>query len=287
MPKHRLIPFLILFCLRATSQLPETDLFMFSLKKQKAGDPVITRSVQITARPGYDNQPGFSADEQSVYYVSVREDKQSDVYCYSIKTGKTVQLSHSKESEYSPTLYPSANYLNVVTVESDSAQRIHFLNAGDGIFVKKLDFDSVGYFTFLNADTLVYYKLTEPHSLRYFYMHNGEDRYITSSPVRGFKAMNRHQLIYGVKDSSGVRFYTYDFLVHKSSPYAYYPSLSEDILWHPAFGLLKSEGADILKYDEVRNTWLTLFSLKAYGIKKITRFLIDSQCKTLIVVNNL
>ena len=69
--------------------------------------------------------------------------------------------------------------------------------------------------------------------------------------------------------------------------YASYPSINEDFIWHPELGLIKSEGSDLLKYNEQSKTWDVLFSFSNLGIKKITRFVFDSKNKQLAIVSNL
>ena len=281
----------ILICLVCTlfakSQLPETDVWLFKIEKDKHKQSVLKEPLNISNRAGYDNQPCFSADGKKIYYVSVREDKQADIYYYDLAKKKTVQLTKTKESEYSPVLSDDGRYITCVVVEKDSAQRIHYLNAELGFDEKKLDMDSVGYYTFLNTDTVVYYKLTEPHSLRYFVKSSNEDKWLGNSPVRGFKTINRHTLIYGLKDSLKVSFYTYDFILHRAFKYAEYPSLNEDAIWHPVLGLIKSEDAKLFRFDKTKNEWLLLYDLAALGIKKITRFTFDVKNNYLVVVNNL
>lgn len=270
----------------AQAQMPNTDVWLFSIETPKKIQ-TLTKPLNLTNREGYDNQPSFSADEKKIYYVSVREDNQADIYYYDLKTKKNIQFTKTAESEYSPTLVDHGKQIASVVVESDSAQRIHFINALNGTEESKFDFDSVGYFNFLNADTTVYYKLSEPHSLRYYVKNTGEDKWLANSPIRGFKTINRHTLIYGLKDSTKVTFYKYDFLLHKAIKYCEYPSLNEDIIWHETLGLLKSEDAQLLQFDEKTQEWKLLYDLSAFGIKKITRFTFDSKNKYLLVVNNL
>lgn len=269
------------------AQLPNTDLWLFKLETDKLKQSVLTNPMNITNREGYDNQPSFSADGKKIYYVSIREDKQADIYYYEPGSKKTTQLTKTKESEYSPVLSDNGSYITSVVVEKDSAQRIHFITAPLGTDEKKFEIDSVGYYTFLNSDTVVYYKLTEPHSLRFFVERSNEDKWLGNAPIRGFKAINRHTLIYGLKDSTKVTFYTYDFVLHKAQKYAEYPSLSEDVIWHPTLGLLKSEETRLLRFDESKNEWILLYDLASFGIKKITRFCFDPKNKYLVVVNNL
>jgi hypothetical protein len=66
-----------------------------------------------------------------------------------------------------------------------------------------------------------------------------------------------------------------------------YASINEDFIWHPKLGLIKSEGSDLMNYNEKTNTWDILFSFTNLGIKKITRFVFDSKTKQLAIVSNL
>ncbi len=283
--KYSILLCVLLSCF-LKAQLPDTDVWLFKLEKTKTdlkpGDP-----KNITKRTGYDNQPSFSNDSKKIYYVSIREDKQSDIYIYDIGSEKTVQLTKTKESEYSPVLTPDSKYLNSVVVEADSAQRIHFINSLTGISDKKFETDSVGYYTFLNADTVLYYKLTNPHSLRFYVKSTNEDKWLGNDPTRAFKTINRHTFIYGVKDSVKVSFYKYDFVFQKAEKYTEHPTTSEDAIWHEQHGLLKSEGNKILRFDEAKKEWLQLFDLSSFGIKKITRFNFDPKNKYLVIVDNL
>jgi len=265
-------------------QMPNTELWLFKIENSKQG-PLFSKPQNITNREGYDNQPSFSADGKKIFYVSVREDKQADIYIYDLKSEKTVQFTKTPISEYSPEETPDGKFLSSVVVEQDSAQRIHFIDQITGIHEKRSDFDSVGYCLFLNADTCIYYKLTQPHSLRY--NAGKEDKWLCITPTRGFKTVNRHVVIYGIKDSANVTFYKYDFLLHRGEIYAEYPSINEDIVWHPIWGLIKSETTKLLRFDREKKQWLLLADLSGSGIKKITRFNFDAANKYLVVVDNL
>lgn len=277
---------LLIYALPLSAQLPETDIHLFEIENKK-GNLSISGNYTITNRPGYDNQPSFSSNEKNILYVSIREDKQADLYTYEIRSKKSLQLTKTTESEYSPTFDPFTGKINCVVVEKDSAQRIHsydeIMGMESGVLFNE---DSVGYFNFLNKDTVLYYKLTAPHSLRLHSISKGTDIYIASNIIRGFKTINRHEFIFGIKDSAKVNFYRYDLLLKKAFPYCSYPSLAEDIIWHSTWGLLKSEQAKILRYDPKEMKWIDLFDLSSFGIKKITRFTFDSKNRKLLVVDN-
>lgn len=286
MKKNLNILFLLSCFLNFKGQVPNTDLWLFKIENKK-GVISFTKPVNVTNREGYDNQPAFSTDGKKIYYVSIREDKQSDIYYYDLKSKKNIQFTKTPISEYSPEETPDGKFISAVVVEQDSAQRIHFINKVSGIHEKRFEYDSVGYYHLLNNDTCIYYKLTEPHSLRNNSAQNKTDKWLGFSPTRTFKAINRYTLIYGLKDTSKVTFYKYNFLLRKAEKYADYPSTNEDICWNASFGLVKSEGNKLLRFDEQKNEWLLLADLSATGIKKITRFAFDSTNKYLVVVDNI
>lgn len=264
--------------------MPETDIWLFDLH-QENGQFLLKSGRNVTARKGYDNQPYFSADGRSFYYVQADSIGQTDVYKFKIGKNESLRITRTQESEYSP--QPLGRSINCVVVEKDSAQRIWSYDQSTG-GLQKLIFneDSVGYFAFLNTDTVLYYKLTEPHSLRARSLSTGADVFIAASVTRGFKALNRYSFLFGVKDSVNVSVYRYDTRIKKANIFAVGPGLSEDIVWHPQLGLLRSQDMLLFRYNEKLSKWEVLFDLSKYGLKKITRFAFDPRNKYLAIVDN-
>ena len=278
----------LFFSITLAAQLPETDIWLFKIEKTE-GKYSYTNPLNVTHRAGYDNQPTFSLDGKSILYVLIDSTKQADIYQYSISKKTSSNLTKSQVSEYSPTIIPSGLGFSSVVVEKDSAQRVWQFNM-DGTFktIVHEGTDSIGYHTWLNADTLLYYKLTEPHSLRVLDLKTNNDVWICNHPVRAFKKIrNSSRFIYAIKDSISTQFRIYNTAVRESSLYATYPSVNEDFIWHPELGLIKSEGSDLMNYNDKTNTWEVLFSFKNLGIVKITRFVFDNKTKQLALVSNL
>src|SRR5437868_14047504 len=142
-----------ILCFPLAAQLPETDVWLFQIKEEKSSAPRLEKPLNITSRPGYDNQPSFSADSKKIFYVTIGADKQADIFVYTVGNKKISQFTHSAESEYSPVQSGDRKFITTVLVEKDSTQRIHFINSQTAADEKKFDFDSVGYYTFLNQDT--------------------------------------------------------------------------------------------------------------------------------------
>ena len=278
----------LFFSITLAAQLPETDIWLFKIEKTE-GKYSYTNPLNVTHRAGYDNQPTFSLDGKSILYVLIDSTKQADIYQYSISKKTSSNLTKSQVSEYSPTIIPSGLGFSSVVVEKDSAQRVWQFNM-DGTFktIVHEGTDSIGYHTWLNADTLLYYKLTEPHSLRVLDLKTNKDVWICNHPVRAFKKIgNSSRFIYAIKDSISSQFRIYNPAIRESSLYATYPSVNEDFIWHPELGLIKSEGSDLMNYNDKTNTWEVLFSFKNMGIVKITRFVFDNKTKQLALVSNL
>lgn len=283
-------PFLYSLLLSSSllAQMPETDIWLFKVAK-KDNKWMCNTPVNLTNRAGYENQPSFSADEKSLFYVASTEPNQTDIMRYDFKSKASVAVTKSPVSEYSPVFIPSQKALSCVVVETDSSQRIWQYGA-DGVFQKIISeqTDSVGYYTWLSPDTLLYYKLTNPHSLHALQLSTGKDVWLCDNPCRSFRKINNEGgFIYGLKQPASVEFRMYDPMLKESRVYATYPSSGEDFIWHNEWGLLKAEGADILRYNETTHSWEALFSLGTFGIKKITRFVFDKANKQLIIVNTL
>jgi hypothetical protein len=268
------------------AQLPETDLWLFKIKTEK-DQFKLGEGKNITSRKGYDNQPFFSPDTKTILYVSIRGDNQADVYSYDISKDVSTQLTKTKVSEYSPNYTPDQKAISCVVVEPDSAQRLWLYHL-DGSVKKcyNVGIDSIGYYSWFSNDTLMYYKLTDPHSLRIQNNALGEDKWICDRPARAFKRISGDRFIYAIKDSALLQYRIYNTLLKKSELFAIHQSSSEDFNWHATLGLIKSEGAMILRYDEKTKSWTVLFDLSNTGIKKITRFSIDPKVKYLVVVDN-
>src|SRR5437868_2850144 len=118
-----IILFVALGVVEVSAQLPETDLWLFKITTEDK-KLVLGEGKNITSRKGYDNQPFFTPDGKQILYVSIREDKQADVYRYDLGKAQSFQLTKTKESEYSPNYTPDGKSISCVVVEADSTQRL-------------------------------------------------------------------------------------------------------------------------------------------------------------------
>jgi hypothetical protein len=107
--------------MNAGESIPDTDIFLVATVSGDGGftlgDP-----VNITSRPGYDNQPSFLPDGTALLYTVI-DDWQADTYRYVLGDGRSERVTASESSEYSPTPMPDGRSFSTVRGESprDSA----------------------------------------------------------------------------------------------------------------------------------------------------------------------
>ncbi|REK35795.1 MAG: hypothetical protein DWQ44_03020 [Bacteroidetes bacterium] len=185
------------------AQLPDTDIFIADLKKEN-GNWTISNTRNITERKGYDNQPSFLKSESKVLYVSVEDDKQSDVFAFDVESGKKEQITFTTESEYSPAMSPDGKHLSVVRVDADSSQWLYLLDRNNTVSAKKIsNSDSTGYYCWINDSSIATFVVGKPHRLQLLDLKNGRQIYIMQNPGRCMKlSPDKSQLYYVDKNDS-------------------------------------------------------------------------------------
>ncbi|HYG52138.1 MAG TPA: hypothetical protein VD905_14600 [Flavobacteriales bacterium] len=124
-----------------------TDIFLFTLKID-GNNLTESEPLNVTKRPGYDNQPFFSTNGKWIYY-SASYNGTNDVYAYDIEANKTLTITNTPAtSEFSPMETFDGNAVTCVFIEKDSTtQRIWKINLRDRkekLLTKHND--SIGYY---------------------------------------------------------------------------------------------------------------------------------------------
>lgn len=190
--KRLLIAILIVLPASSFAQM-NTDLYLFKVVGGNS-DFRLDYVRNLTERPGYDNQPCFSADGKKVYY-SARYKLTHDVYEYDLTTGKNKNVSRSPyTSEFSPMPTPDGSSITAVLIEEDSVTqrmwRIAKSNARAKVMHKKID--SIGYYWPLGDEKYAAFILGTNefnHSLRILNMNDGSETYVTDSVGRCIRTL--------------------------------------------------------------------------------------------------
>src|SRR5437870_6844623 len=145
---------------------PSTEIFVAELHKRD-GRLSVGQPVNITNREGYDNQPMFMPDGESVLYTSIREGTLPDIYRYVFRDKSTVQMTKTPEGEYSATPMPGGKFFSVIRVEADQTQRLwKFPFAGGAPSLVLADIKPAGYHAWIDENTLALFVLGRPATLQ-------------------------------------------------------------------------------------------------------------------------
>lgn len=141
---------------------PGTDIYIVPLMDEVPSGPL----RNLSDRPGYDNQPYFSADSSRLLFTSQRGE-QTEIFSVSLDADEHNQVTRTSNlSEYSPTLRPGTQAITVVRVEEDGTQRIWQFEAdGSEDTITEPDLQPVGYFDWFSENRFAAFVLGEPHFL--------------------------------------------------------------------------------------------------------------------------
>jgi dipeptidyl aminopeptidase/acylaminoacyl peptidase len=277
---------------------PDTEIFVVEMK-MSAGKLDFGTPSNATKHAGYDNQPGFMPDGQSFLFTSQRENDQTDIFRYDIKTGATTQLTRTPESEYSPTLMPGGKSFSVVRVEADKTQRLwKFPLAGGSVASLVVDnVKPVGYHLWLDERTLALFvlgdeKAKQPNTLRLVTLKKGEPTAIEVSTLhvnvgRSLQRVPRRDAFSFVHKTApddwlikiiDVRAHTTELLT-KTLPG------SEDLAWLPDGSILMAQDSKLFRFDPAReHAWQQVADFAPAGLRKITRIAVSPKSDRLALV---
>lgn len=262
----------------AQSGPPPTDIYLLTMKV--GGEQLkLTSAKNITHRDGYDNQPLFLPDGKRLLYTSIREDGQADIYRYDLHSGTTTRLTHTKESEYSPTPMPDGRHFSVVRVEADSTQRLwKFPFAGGEPALVVEDVQPVGYHAWGSADEVALYVLGNPNGLYIANIQTGKSERLIDSIGRSLHRIADRDAFSFVHKVSEKEWWIKEVTLrdHKITPLIQTLEGSEDYAWTPSGTLLMGNSSTLYKWHPAKDKdWVEAADLKEYGIKAITRLAVS------------
>lgn len=135
---------------------PGSEVLLFDINEDSTGQINLSSRVNVSNSPGYDSQPRFAKDGESIYYTHF-EKGQMDVFQYSLKNQSNQAYLTTSESEYSPTPMPENDGLSVVQVDAKGDQYLVLLNkalAKTEQAQRYSDLKQVGYFNWTQGGDL-------------------------------------------------------------------------------------------------------------------------------------
>ncbi|OJJ15688.1 hypothetical protein BKI52_38040 [marine bacterium AO1-C] len=286
--QYLLLALVCFLALEATAQ-PATQLYLAKIKVKSSGVKV-GKFKKISEFKGYNNQPHFAPNGKTVYYTANQGGKQTDIFAYEVKSGKTKRLINTKTSEYSPTTMPDGKHFSCIMVEPDGTQRLwKFPLAGGKPSLVLSSIKPVGYHAWVDNDALILFVLGDknnPNTLQLASAKNDEAKVIIERIGRCFGKIpgQGKTMSFVHKPQKG------DWVIKQLNiDTRYYADItstlkgSEDYAWTKNGGIIMGQGAKLFLWKEGQE-WKEIADLSNNGIKKITRLAINPKNNLLVIV---
>lgn len=275
----------------ASSPPPATDIYLADLRTSIQGRVTVGTPVNVTNRPGYDNQPAFLPDGRSILYTSVR-DSQAEIYRYDIEHRSSTAVTNTRESEYSPTPLPNTVGFSVIRVEADSTQRLWVFDL-DGTHAR-LVLDSikpVGYHAWGDNHTLVLFVLGSPPTLQIADAATPTARgdVLARDIGRSLQRIpNRPSVSFLQRDSvAGPSLQEVDVRTRRVTQLIKAPIGAEFFAWTPDGIALTASGSKLYSWDPRRGgggAWQEVADFAAAGLTNLTRLSVSPKGDRVAIV---
>lgn len=269
---------------------PATDIFLAPVSITSAdGRPVIGKPINVTNRPGYDNQPAFTPDSKGMLFTSIHEDGQSDIYRYDVGTKAITRVTSTPESEYSATIMPGGQRFSVIRVERDSAQRLwSFAMDGSGPQLLVPTVKPVGYHAWIDPDNLALFVLGNPNALVHYDLRSGHADTLTRNIGRSLApTIGGGGFSFTAHDSGAtgvVKLKTMSWPYQTIVDLVALPRGSEDIVWLARDLVLSSNGSKLVSWKPGTTEWQDAIDLAPSGLSRISRLAVSQDGKWLAIV---
>jgi len=260
---------------------PPPDVYIASITRER-GVPIVGVPMNITDRAGYDNQPAFADDDRGVFFTSVRDDAQADIYRYDLATKRISRVTTTApESEYSATPIDGGSAISVVRVERDSAQRLwRFPLDGVEPTVILERVRPVGYYAWADDQTLALFVLGSPNTLQLANTRTGNSDTITTNIGRSLHRIPGTHRISFVRKAAPTDWWieSLDPASRETTRLVRLPDGVEDYAWLPDGAILCGRDSKLLWWSgKPGGEWREIADLGTAGVKGITRLAMNAR----------
>jgi hypothetical protein len=281
---------------------PGTDIYLVTMSGGVASLKT-AKPAPISIAPGYDNQPNFSPDGNSILFSANRDGKQTDVFVFARGTGRVTQLTQTAENENSPTYLPAGapGAFSVVQSEFDRAgakpaapiQRLWRFNAdGKSPALILADVNPVGYHAWIDSDRLVLFVLGaqgKPATLQIASVKTGKAEIAAEGIGRSLHRIPGSMLASFVQREPSGEFWIkqIDIASKKIDPLVKTAegNSERDYAWMPdGKTILMSAGTKIMSWTRGGSGWTEVFDGAAHQLGAITRLAVSPKGDALAIV---
>jgi len=268
---------------------PATDIWLLPVTWPGDTAMAVGAPENVTHRPGYDNQPAFLPDNSGFLYSAIDGTGQADVFIYVLKPKKSVRLTITPESEYSPTPIPGDSAFSCVRVEADSVQRLWRFPLPEGEPTAILpDEKRVGYHLWAASNTLALFLLGEPNHLDLVQTESGHSWRIADNPGRSIHRIPTRNAISFVSMADPDTSWIMRVDMNARVPYKIIPTRPgrEDMIWIGPNEILMSDGNRLMSWTaRDKDVWTEVAAFDDPGLQNITRMALSPDRNWLAIVS--
>ena len=283
---------LMLLCATASSALAQgagTDVYLAPITRIR-DSVVIGKPINITHRPGYDNQPSFLPNSRGILYTVVGADAQADIWRYDIAERRTSRVTLTRESEYSAAVMPGARRMSVIRVEADSTQRLWSFDL-DGTNPQLLlsALKPVGYHAWLTPSRLATYVLGSPSTLHIIDSDGGHDEVRARDIGRALQRIpGRDAFSYTQRDSAKTLWIMTQMTSGESITMIVKAAADNEYhVWTPDGVLLSATNGMLVRWNRALDAttgWIPVADLSRAGVKNVSRLAVSPDGRWLAFV---
>lgn len=204
----------------------------------------------VTARPGYDNQPAFE-NETSMLFTRMMPDGQSDIARLDVETGQVELLASTPQSEYSPTPNPRGG-ISTVRVSLEGVQQLWEFDPATSEFEVLLPgIEGVGYHLWLSPQRLAMFIVTQPPELHVANLQTSEVMVMAENIGRSMQDLpgNPDEFAFVEPGQDDMRWIKrFNLASNQLTPIAPVLEESRDFVFDPQGGLYMASGKSLYQW---------------------------------------
>jgi len=266
--------------------LPTTDIWLVGIENGTPGNP-----VKISDGSGYNNQPHFSTDGLVIYYTREMPGDtatQTDIAAFEINASATSMLTHTAESEYSPTPVPGREALSVIQADLEQKQLLCSIDLLNGeIEALFPDVEPVGYHAWFSDTQVAIFILGESFTLQTAKLNNAGTQPVADNIGR---TLRKHPLsgevLFVNKNSDPWEIAA--FSPESGTVTSVVPLFpgSEDFTIDANGDYWTGNGSKLYKRAPGDGRWNLVADFKAYGVNQISRLAIHLKSGRIALVGS-
>jgi Tol biopolymer transport system component len=245
--------------------LPSTSILLADFDASRGA---ITAVTEITPHAGYNNQPAFSADGRTVYYVD-DVNGATDIVRYDRTSGARTRVTQTPEAEFSPTPMPDGRSLSAVRVARPTAsgeaytesQQLWRYDITGRAIAPILGMRRIGYHCWMSDGMVAVFVVGDeehnvPHALRVVELTSRQSVTVASSIGRTLRMSPQNRLTYVDKtDSTQWMLMSITQGEERGTSVLAMPRGSEDFVWLADGRVLMSSADGLLIAQQNGTAW--------------------------------